>query len=72
MLEQLFLGLADNDVTVSADDAQVRFPAFAILHIPLGSNHGVDVAAGKKLRYVWMDFFVTREGQEWLKMHKPV
>jgi hypothetical protein len=72
MLEQLFLGLADNDVTVSADDVHVRFPAFAILHIPLGSNHGVDVAAGKKLRYVWMDFFVTREGQEWLKMHKPV
>jgi quercetin dioxygenase-like cupin family protein len=72
MLEQLFLGLAENDVTVQADDASAAFDAFSLLHIPLGSNHGVQVTAGKKLRYVWMDFFITKEGQEWLKTHKPL
>ncbi len=72
MLEQLFLGLKDNDITVLADQAKANLEAFSILHIPLGSNHGAEVATGKKLYYVWMDFFVSKEGQEWLKMHKPV
>ncbi len=72
MLEQLFLGLADNDITVIADNARANLTAFSILHIPLGSHHGAEVAAGKKLRYVWMDFFNTTEGQEWLKTHRPL
>ncbi len=72
MLEQLFLGLKDNDITVSADEAEAHLTSFAILHIPLGSNHGAQVGDGKKLHYVWMDFFTTKEGQEWLKMHKPM
>ena len=72
MLEQLFLGLQDNDITITADAATARLASFDILHIPLGSNHGAQVGQGKKLHYVWMDFFMTKEGQEWLKMHKPV
>jgi hypothetical protein len=72
MLEQLFLGLQDNDITVTADTASARLGAFDILHIPLGSNHGAQVVEGKKLHYVWMDFFMTKEGQEWLQMHQPV
>jgi hypothetical protein len=71
MLEQLFLGLKDNDITVIADEAKANLTPFTLLHIPLGSNHGADVAAGKKLHYIWMDFFATKKGQEWLKMHKP-
>lgn len=72
MLEQLFLGLKDNDITVTADGARANLTAFSLLHIPPGSNHGAEVAAGKKLHYVWMDFFASKEGQEWLKMHKPI
>jgi len=72
MLEQLFLGLQGNDINVTADAATARLTAFDILHIPLGSNHGAQVAAGKKLHYIWMDFFMTKEGQDWLKMHKPL
>lgn len=72
MLEQLFLGLRENDITVIADEARANLTPFSILHIPLGSNHGAEVAAGKKLHYIWMDFFASKEGQEWLKMHKPL
>jgi hypothetical protein len=71
MLEQYFIGLQGNDATVSADAVNSQFPEFSILHIPLGSMHGTEVAAGKRLYYVWLDFFTTKEGQEWLKMHKP-
>lgn len=69
MLEQLFLGLAKNDCTVYADDAQVSFPEHSLLHIPLGSMHSVSVDKDKVMYYIWMDFFLNKEGEEWLKTH---
>lgn len=72
MLDQLFLGLAGNDVIVYADDKSVHFPEFSILHIPIGSSHWVTVDEGKSMYYQWMDFFIDKEGEEWLKTHKPV
>lgn len=72
MLEQLFFGLRGNNIIVSADEEQANLTEFSILHIPLGSHHGAHVLQGKKLHYVWMDFFMKKEGQEWLKMHTPL
>jgi len=72
MLEQLFLGLTDNEVTVFADDAKIKLPAYSILHIPLGSSHSVEVEKGKKMYYMWMDFFRDKEGEEWLKTHNKI
>jgi quercetin dioxygenase-like cupin family protein len=72
MLEQLFLGLRENQITVIADGATASLTPLSILHIPSGSNHGAEVAEGKKMHYVWLDFFATREGQAWLKTHKPM
>jgi hypothetical protein len=72
MLDQLFLGLTDNDIVVHADGASAHLKEYSLLHIPLGSSHGVTVEENKKMYYMWMDFFLTKEGQEWLKTHKPV
>ena len=72
MLDQLFLGLTDNDIVVHADDKKASFTAYTLLHIPIGSNHWATVGDNKKMYYLWMDFFLTREGQEWLKTHKPI
>ncbi|MCB4800140.1 hypothetical protein [Neotamlana laminarinivorans] len=72
MLDQLFLGLTDNDITVFADDASTQLKEFALLHIPIGSSHWVKVEENKRMNYMWMDFFLTKEGQEWLKTHKPM
>ena len=72
MLDQLFLGLKDNDITVHADGASTQLKAYSLLHIPIGSSHGVSVAKSKIMYYMWMDFFLTKEGQKWLKTHKPV
>ncbi|MFA9390989.1 MAG: hypothetical protein ACERKD_14365 [Prolixibacteraceae bacterium] len=71
MLDQLFLGLSKNDVVVHADNASATFKEFALLHIPIGASHWVRVGENKKMYYLWMDFFLTKEGQEWLKTHKP-
>jgi hypothetical protein len=72
MLDQLFLGLTGNDITVHADDVSAHFREYALLHIPIGSSHWATVEENKTMYYMWMDFFLTREGQEWLKTHKPV
>lgn len=69
MLEQLFLGLTDNQTIVYADEAQVDFPEYSLLHIPRGSSHSVSVNANNEMYYVWMDFFVDKDGEEWLKTH---
>jgi hypothetical protein len=69
MLEQLFLGLSKNNCTVYADGAKTIFPAYSVVHIPLGSNHSVSVDEGEVMYYVWMDFFLDKEGEEWLKTH---
>ena len=72
MLEQLFLGLSKNNCKVYADDATVDFPQYAVLHIPLGSRHSVSVAKDEIMYYVWMDFFLDKKGEEWLKTHKVI
>jgi hypothetical protein len=66
MLEQYFYGLKSNDCVVSADGARAAFGEDVLLHIPLGSEHSVDVAAGRSLHYVWIDWFQSRSGMEWI------
>ncbi|WP_372751237.1 cupin domain-containing protein [Labilibaculum sp.] len=70
MLEQLFLGLSDNHTMVYADEAKVNFPEYSLLHIPVGSSHSVSVEKEEVMYYVWMDFFMDKKGEEWLKTHK--
>ncbi len=72
MLDQLFLGLAGSNVTVFADDASTQFKEFELLHIPIGSSHGVSVENNETMYYLWMDFFLTKQGEEWLKTHKKI
>ncbi|MDA8693090.1 cupin domain-containing protein, partial [Saprospiraceae bacterium] len=72
MLEQIFVGLSDNDIIVYADDASAEMKAYSILHIPLGSTHWVKVKDNCKMNYMWMDFFLTKEGESWLNTHNPV
>ena len=70
MLEQLFLGLSKNNCTVYADAAKTNLLDYAVLHIPLGSSHSVTVEKDEVMYYVWMDFFLDKKGEEWLKTHK--
>ena len=70
MLEQFFLGLPGNRCAVSADDATAELGPFTLLHIPLGSMHGVTVAEGDDLHYIWIDMFPDASGERWIKdMH---
>lgn len=72
MLEQLFLGLSKNEVTVYADSASIKFPEYSLLHIPLGSTHSVTVEDGAEMYYVWMDFFRDKAAEAWLETHNAI
>ena len=69
MLEQLFLGLPSCDCTVTADAASAPLEALDLLHIPLGSMHGVRVDEGKGMHYLWLDFFRDKAAEAWLDNH---
>ena len=66
MLEQLFFGLEKNDCVVTADDQETEFKEYMLLHIPLGSEHGVKVEAGKNIHYIWMDLFRSQKEMKYI------
>jgi hypothetical protein len=67
MLEQLFFGLTKNNCIVKADGIEAVFGENTLLHIPLGSKHGVIVEEGKNLNYIWMDLFRSQEDMGYIK-----
>ena len=58
MLDQFFFSFPENDTDVLIDDFRVPMKGDTLLHIPLGSSHGLEVAEGKRMHYIWMDFFL--------------
>lgn len=66
MLDQLFFGLDNCLCTCTADEDQTIFLENMMLHIPLGSKHSVSVAEGDTLAYIWLDFFLTLDGQKYM------
>ena len=58
MLDQFFVSFPENDMFLLIDYEPYRMLGNEITHIPLGSNHGVDVTEKKHLHYMWIDFMV--------------
>jgi hypothetical protein len=73
ILEQLFWGLPGNDCVVTADEEAAAFEERMLLHVPRGSRHGVSVHEGKRLHYLWMDFFRAAEDVAYIhQQHRPI
>jgi quercetin dioxygenase-like cupin family protein len=66
MLDQLFLGLEGCKCTCYADGEEVGLTENMLLHIPLGSRHSVSVEDGDTLSYIWLDFFLTLNGEKYM------
>jgi len=62
MLDQFFFSFPENDVDVLIDDFKVPMKGDTLLHIPLGSNHGVEVTGDNHMHYMWIDFFLGQAG----------
>ena len=73
MLDQHFFSFADNRCTLLVDGERHPFGGNRLLHVPLGSEHGIDAAPGDVVNYLWIDFFEKSEDMEYLvQVHKPV
>ncbi|OFX55172.1 MAG: hypothetical protein A2066_10875 [Bacteroidetes bacterium GWB2_41_8] len=71
MLDQLFFGLEDCKCTCVADGEKKVLTENMVLHIPFGSKHSVLVEERDRLAYIWLDFFLTLEGQKYMnEQHK--
>ncbi len=66
MLDQLFFGLPSCQCNCHAGGDTTSLTENELLHIPLGSMHAVSVEEGNKLAYIWMDFFLTLEGEKYM------
>ena len=66
MLDQVFLGLEGCRCSCHADGEEIVLTENMMLHIPLGSNHHVSVENKEKLAYIWMDFFLSLEGEKYM------
>ena len=61
MLDQFFFSFPENDMDVIIDDEKVNMKGNIIMHIPLGSNHGVEVTGDRHMHYMWIDFMPDKE-----------
>jgi quercetin dioxygenase-like cupin family protein len=66
MLDQIFFGLKGCKCSCFANGEETVLTENMMLHIPLASKHYVSVAEGDKLAYIWMDFFLTLEGEKYM------
>ena len=66
MLEQYFLGMAENECTALIDDIEFPFGPYTLLHIPLGSKHGISSSEDQQVHYYWMDFLFGEEGLKFM------
>ena len=73
MLDQFFFSFPENDMDVLIDGEHIPMGGNMILHIPLGSDHGVKVDGNRHLHYMWIDVMPDQEkGLERLnRTHKP-
>ena len=61
-VEQLFFGFSENDMHLLIDGELFYMGANTVVHIPLASNHGVEVADGGCAHYVWIDYIINEKG----------
>lgn len=61
MLDQFFYSFPENDMEVIIDDEKYNMKGDGIMHIPLGSCHGVEVTGDRHMHYMWVDFMPDKE-----------
>lgn len=72
LLDQYFFSFPENKVNLIINGEIVPFGGDTVLHIPLGSYHGVDVPADGQMHYIWIDFMADPKAIAFLdSIHTP-
>ena len=73
LLDQFFFSFPENDMDLLIDDIVYPMKGNSLVHIPLGSDHGVSVKGKQTAHYIWIDFIQDPEkANQYLdEVHKP-
>lgn len=75
LLDQFFFSFPENNAMVLIDSCIYPLSGNTLLHIPLGSNHGVIALGEQYVHYLWMDFTpqeLKKQAVDYLnEVHKP-
>ena len=66
-VDQFFFSLPGTDCYLTVSGESLVFPEKTAMHIPLGSSHGVRVEEGKKLHYLWCDFYLDETTSDYIR-----
>ncbi len=61
MLDQFFFSFPENKVNLIINGEKIPMGGNEIVHIPLGSDHGVEVTGTDHMHYMWIDFLPDNE-----------
>ncbi|MDR1933481.1 MAG: hypothetical protein LBQ57_11760 [Spirochaetales bacterium] len=71
LLDQFFFSFPENDMDLLLDDLVYPMTGNALVHIPLGCDHGVSVTGSQCAHYLWIDFISGEDGLAYLdSVHK--
>ena len=73
-IDQYFFSFPENDVDLLIEADRLPFKGNTLVHIPLGCYHGVEIGAGQRMHYLWIDLIVNEEaGLAYLDtVHQPL
>ena len=75
LLDQFFFSFPENDMNLLIDCRICPMKGNTLLHIPLGSNHGVIALGDQKMHYLWIDCTpqeLKQQAVDYLnEVHKP-
>ena len=75
LLDQFFFSFPENDMDLLIDCRICAMKGDTLLHIPLGSNHGVIARGSQKMHYLWIDCTpqeLKQQAVDYLnEVHKP-
>ena len=75
LLDQFFFSFPENDMDLLIDCRICPMKGNTLLHIPLGSNHGVIARGSQKMHYLWIDCTpqeLKQQAVDYLnEVHKP-
>lgn len=66
-IDQFFFTFPENDTELIINDETMNLLGDTLLHIPLGADHGTNLAEDKKMHYLWIDCLVDEKYAEILK-----
>lgn len=66
-VDQFFFSLPNSNSFLTVSEESLPFPEKTVMHIPLGSSHGVRVEDKNIMHYLWCDFYLDETTSDYIK-----